>query len=1270
MRKVLLTAFMLCSFAAFALAQSSVGRINGTVSGPDGLLPGATVTLTDTQTGRSYTTTTGGSGDYKFESINFGVYTLKVTSDGFKSYVANNVKIDANRAYRLNPKLEIGDVTAEVTIQAGAELVNSSNAQLSTTVSPKQVLDLPINGRNPLALLNLQAGVNPTSNSINGQRSASVNYTRDGINVQDNFIRTGGFVSDRPTVDNTGEFTVVTQNSGAELGNGGSTQVLLVTPRGGKNFHGAGYLYNRNSRLAANEFGNNSAGRDAAGNENAPKPFLNRNQYGFKISGPVPMPGFGEGTPAFFKDKGFFFFNYERFDLRQQSSRTTTTLLPAFRDGTFNYTDTNGVARSVNILTGAGLTAPIPAVSNGVLAVDPVIQQRILANLPTSGNSVITNNGLTQRNIFNVTDNTKRSTYVSRIDVEIDDKNSIYGVFRHVNNNDDRPDVEFGFDQTPFVNVTSKERFFVAAWRTVIGSSLTNEFRVGYTDGGPFFAQTKGLPQDFIIGGLPFITDPAASFQDQGRATKLYTIQDNASYSFGNHTFRFGGEVLIQRITAVNNFGATPTFTLSTGNNAFQALDAALFPGGISTTNRNNANSLRALLGGVIGGGTVAATFQGPGVGPVLRTGTVENFEFSTYGFYVSDSWRVKPNLTLTLGLRYDYFTPLKNPEQIYVEPDLEGARSVAEARTALLDPTGQIDFVGVNSGTPGTFYRPDRNNFGPNIGVAYSPNFEKGIGKWLFGGQGRSTIRGGFRIGYINDEFVLAARNAGSANQGLDFTVNALQNGSTVLNARTSNPPGFVLPPFQTPPISFAAGNARVGNFFNTIFSADPDLQMQKNYEYSVGFQREIGWNTAIEIRYVGGASNNLHQATDFNQVNTGAGNFLNDFRTARNNCQVAIAANNAIAANTTRFLDGRCASSEYRGQGGLPGQVDISASNSVLNFFIPFFRTTLAQGNVADLAIAVVTNGFNNLPAGSGFDALSLLNNPNGGVVDFLTDQGKFRYNSLQFEVRRRFSDGLQFQANYNFQKILTDSGSDNQSRFNPFLDINNPGAEYARADYDRTHTINMNVNYELPFGKGKRFLNHGGWVDKIFGGFQLTGIGNISSGAPISIKDRNGTLNRIGRSNRQTADSSLTNDQIKDLTGLFFVGGDVFFINPSAIGPDGSATNGNVTGTADSRFPGQVFFRAQPGTTGNLQRAFLNGPWYYNFDAGIIKNIRFGERYRVQIRAEAFNVLNKTNWFIGENTNTFDIDDSAGTTFGQIPLGNTFSPRIMQLALRIEF
>lgn len=300
-------------------------------------------------------------------------------------------------------------------------------------------------------------------------------------------------------------------------------------------------------------------------------------------------------------------------------------------------------------------------------------------------------------------------------------------------------------------------------------------------------------------------------------------------------------------------------------------------------------------------------------------------------------------------------------------------------------------------------------------------------------------------------------------------------------------------------------------------------------------------------------------------------------------------------------------------------------------------------------------------------------LLNNPNGGVVDLLTNIGKYRYNSLQAEIRRRFTGGLQFQANYTFGKVLTDIQGDGQTRFDPYLDNNNIALDYTRADHDRTHTININGIYELPFGKGKKFLNGGGISDKFFGGWQFTSIFNISSGTPISILDPNGTLNRTGRSPRQTAFSNLTAAQIQDLIGRFEVNGVIYWINPAVIAPSGgpgagTATAGSFTaGPGNLAFPGQVFFRNQAGQTGNLPRNFITGPWYYNWDAGLIKNLRFGERVNLQFRAEAFNVLNNVNFFIGEQSGIFNIGSS---NFGKILPGSEYSPRIMQFAFRLEF
>ena len=483
--------------------------------------------------------------------------------------------------------------------------------------------------------------------------------------------------------------------------------------------------------------------------------------------------------------------------------------------------------------------------------------------------------------------------------------------------------------------------------------------------------------------------------------------------------------------------------------------------------------------------------------------------------------------------------------------------------------------------------------------------------------------------------------------------------------NTRFNNLPGFSVPSFQNPPISFATGNANDGQFFNTVFAIDPNIQTQKNYEFNFGVQREIGFDTAIELRYVGGRSNSLVRAFDFNQVQIGNNGFLRDFIAARTNCQVAIANFNATMPNQTpRFLDGGCSPSEYNGTTGLPGQVNIPDTSPIGALIGGGIEDFIAQGIPGELALIYIINGLNGPAGGVG---ANLVPNVNAGVVDFLTNSGRYRYNAFQAEIRRRFTQGLSFQANYTFSKVLADVLSDQQTRFDPFLDRNNAALEFARADYDRTHTVNINANYELPFGKGKPFLNQGGITDAIFGGFQFSSIINISSGTPISIKDINGTLNRTGRSNRQTANSSLTPEQIKDLIGIFKVNGRIYYIDPSVIAPSGSATGGNVLTNPDSRFTNQVFFRAQPGQTGNLPRNFIDGPMYFNWDASLIKNINFSERFRLQLRADAFNVLNNVNFFIAENSGIFDVDTS---TFGQISPGSTYDPRIFQFAARFEF
>jgi len=251
MKILFINALFILVSVTFALGQTSTGRLTGTVSSTDGALPGATITATDNASGREQTLTTNEAGAFTFPQLEAGTYTVRITASGFKAFVANEVKIDVGREYSLNPALEIGAVQETVTVTAGADVVTATTAQISNTVSPQQILSLPLLERNPLGLTTLQAGTQSNAfqeTTINGMRTSFTNITRDGINIQDNFIRQNAtdFAPGRPTVDDTAEFTITTANQEADQGYGGA-QIRLVTPRGTQDFHCALFAYNRNS---------------------------------------------------------------------------------------------------------------------------------------------------------------------------------------------------------------------------------------------------------------------------------------------------------------------------------------------------------------------------------------------------------------------------------------------------------------------------------------------------------------------------------------------------------------------------------------------------------------------------------------------------------------------------------------------------------------------------------------------------------------------------------------------------------------------------------------------------------------------------------------------------------------------------------------------------------------------------------------------------------------------------------------------------------------
>lgn len=1286
---VILTIF-LSTVASFA--QNTAGKIVGTVSAPDGAIPGATIVAKDNQTGRESTVVASSDGTFTIPQLEFGTYTVTVTAAGYKTFTANEVKIDAGREYPLNAVLEVGQITEQVTVIAGAEQINSTNAELSNTVSTQQLRELPLNGRSALGLVSLQAGANPTTNSINGQRSSSTTFTRDGLNIQDNFIRTGAFVQDRPTVDDVSEITITTQNAGVEQG-GGSSIVQLITPRGGSKFHGALYEFNRNSKFTANTFFNNSRG--------TPKESLNRNEFGGTISGPLPFPNFGEGGPVILKNKAFFFFNYEGLRQARQVSATTTTLLPQARNGDFTYTppptaaNPNPAPITVNVLTGAGfnLTGNNLATFNsagGVLSVDPIIQSRLLNNLPTSGNGVTTGTNFLQDFNFNRALGNTRNGYSSRFDFDVNDRNSLNFVYKHNFEDNGRPEQAAGFSTTPFVTQGGPTDFFAAAYRSTIGSSFSNEVRGGYQNSNPFFNESN-VPTDYLIG-LPagfatslttsFFTNPEGSFRDQGRNTKYRNIQDNAVYTIGNHSLRFGGGVDFYGVTSLNAANTTPILNISsTANPNTPGLLTALLPG-ISSTDLARANALRYTLGGIIGGATQQAnlisTSEGYGFGPAIQ-----EYKFRIYSGYGSDQWRLRPNFTLNLGLRYEFYTPLRTPNAKYLEPVITNPDDILGS---LSNPNAVLNIVGQNAGKTGQFFKADKNNFAPSVSFAYSPKFDKGLFSGLLGGE--TVLRGGFKVNYINDEYIKAASTLVAANPGLGAfqSIARSSTGLTTLRSTFTPRPGFEpIPTFTTPtvtslPILLSANNAQGGNT-RTLFGVDPNFQVQRNYEYNFGIQRNIGYKTVLEVRYVGGRSDSAVRSNDFNQVDIQRNGFLTDFQKAQNNCLVQ--GRSLLTGPTdTRNPLLICTSAAYNPTLASAGSQQLTVFNQLGGQGNLTNTTNLGfiqNGTVASLAREYIRLS---QQGGVTFQPTS-----NAFAIEILTNGGKYRYNALQAEIRRRFDNGVSYQVNYTFQKTLTDIIGDanaDQNRQGTFLDNNRPGLSYGRADYDRTHTVNANFVFELPFGKGRRFLSNGGIANQIFGGFQFSSIISLSSGPPLSIIDPRATFNTRGTA-RQTVKTSLTTQEIKKLTGVFNTPNGIYFIDPkvlfaTATAPGQPTLNGidlnqplpagytlsSVRAASPintAPFPGQVFFFNQAGETGDLPINFINGLPFLNWNASLTKNIRFSESTRLQLRMDAFNVLNKQVPFFGNDLNI------TSPSFGRATSSYN-DPRILQFGARFDF
>src|SRR6185503_9147663 len=602
--KVLLSMLVLCSAVSIALSQSVTTRVSGTVKDTAGAtVPSAKITLTDTATKEQKTAVTNEEGVFVIADVRVGTYTVTVEGTGFKRLQVSDVEVHVDTPVVLNTlTLETGGVTetVSVTVSEAQSLIRSEDAKLNTTIDVKQVQDLPLNGRNPINLAGGMAGVNTNTNTrqaaINGLRGSFSNITWDGIEINDNLVRTDSlFGVNTPSVAAVAEFSVTTQNAGADDGLG-IAQVKLTTPRGGSSYHGEAYDFYRNDKFDANTFFNNLSG--------LPKPILLQHQYGFNVSGPFALPRFGEGGPVLTqKNKLFFYFFYEYTDTKQDFNPNRTVLLDSARTGNFRYLRAdNGQLQTVNLLALTGRT------------IDPRIQE--LINLtPSSNNTQVGDSRNTAGFRFNTPNGSTGRNIGFRLDYDVTSKHRVEGVYSHflskLPNDVQLNNIGEQFPGLPGGGQQSSRPRWAIAWIANLTPNMTNEARCGFSSSTPVFFNNEDFSEGYRLT-LPLITNPIQNFLQQGRAPRNYDLIDNLTWVNGSHVFKFGTSARFIRILNFNDAGIVQQFSVgfntTTAPTPLSATNAAQFPGGISSTQFTTANSLLGLLTGTIN--QVAETFN------------------------------------------------------------------------------------------------------------------------------------------------------------------------------------------------------------------------------------------------------------------------------------------------------------------------------------------------------------------------------------------------------------------------------------------------------------------------------------------------------------------------------------------------------------------------------------------------------------------------------------------------------------------------------------
>ncbi len=1276
--RFVLALLMVCGSIVHASAQGgATSSISGiVVDSTGGVIPGATVTVKNEATNIASEVVTSTNGAFTVPALTVGSYSITVRLSGFKTFVATGVRVSAGAPASVKATLEVGGLEQTITVEASAAMVQTTSSSVSSTVDLKQISNLPLATRNALDFITFLPGIQTASTNrnsiVNGLPQSSINITVDGLSVQDNYLKSsdGFFARMSPRLDAVEEVTVTTAGNGADSSGQGATQIKFTTRSGSNQQSGSLYYYYQNDKFNTNTYFNKRDGLD--------KPKITLNQFGGRLGGAVVIPTIYDGH-----NKAFFFVNYEQ--LRQPSTSTLnrTIFTTATQSGQFSYTTSAGV-RTVNLLNFGGL----------VSTMNPTIS-KLLADIRNSTPGAGTITALTNPNQERFTWQAPISSInhypTVRLDYNLTSSHRLNASFNY-NKINARPDATNSrqplFPGFPQYGDQISHRYTAGgSVRSTFGRNMVNELRVGATGGPTYFS--PGITPEMYNGSLANqmgfqlnlnggISNASTAATPSSREASTKVFEDTLTWLKGSHSISLGAG-MTQVDLWLKNQTMVPaiSFDILSTDSAFSLFNATNFPGA-ATADITSARQIYAMMVGRVSAITSTSRIDEATNKYVYNGAATARGRQREFDFFFQDNWRARPNLSINLGVRYALQLPFYSTNSTYSTATLDDAWGISGyvAGCDASNPTTAACNLFKAGTTPGKApslqnlskgqqaFNTDWNNIAPSIGINWTPSVKSGFLHTLLGNQGDTAFKAGFARAFnrqgIGDYSDVFGANAGIT---LDTSRNATL--GNIGNASLSNPASLAAPVFaETPVYPLTPVITGSVNLF------DPNLQVPYSDTWTAGFQRSLGSKMAIDVRYVGTRSRDQWTTYNYNEANILDNGFLSEFKNAQANLQ----ANNAAGGT-------RAGSFKYFGAG--TGTVP-------LPIYLAYFTGTNAAGagtvanydkstnwtssNFVNSLIKVNPNPFT--PAGlsstTGLDgdatrrANALLAglprnffraNPDVASANVTGYGGYTKYNSLQVELRRRLSDGLQVSTNYTYGRAY----SSNRYSFRVPREISRTAGTVG----DIEQAFKANYVWDLPFGQGRRFFSNAGPIlDRIVGGWNFSGNIRIQSGRLLDF----GNVRMVGFNEDDLRKMYKVR---KDATGKVFLLPEAV-ITETIKAFSTSATS--VTGYGSLGAPSGQYFAPASGVDCietistaygdcGVRTLIVAGPKLYNFDMSLTKRIRLIGRGMLELRIDALNVFDTTNF------NTISGVGSS-TADGFEVTGFNISGRTVQLVTRISW